>query len=85
MTIKVTIVKGEGLERSQETGQRKKRFSLGTFLSSKTEEKGGRMHPTGRRAQQSLQEGQGRKLLSRADLYQARAHAAALRASEAGN
>lgn len=40
MTIKVTVVKGEGLERWQETGQRKKRFSLGTFLSSKTEERG---------------------------------------------
>lgn len=38
MTIKVTVVKGEGLERWQETGQRKK--SLGTFLSSKTEERG---------------------------------------------
>ena len=48
------------------------------------------MHPTGRRAQQSLQEGQGRKFLSRAELYQARTHAVvlvfpALRTCEAGN
>lgn len=33
-------MKGQDLERWQDTGQRKKRFSLGTILSSKTEERG---------------------------------------------